>query len=60
MRASILTEVDLIRVASVLAPHRLEVDGADWAISREYGVQTSIVVLYTHFSKLIDNAYTYP
>ena len=47
MRASILTEVNFVRVASVLAPHRLEVDSADWAISREYGVQTSIVVLYT-------------
>ena len=41
-----LTEIDLVSVAGVLAPHRLEVDCTNGAVSCENGVKTSVVVLY--------------
>ena len=43
-----LTEIDLISVAGILAPHRLEIHGTDWAISCKNGVQTSVIVLYMY------------
>ena len=47
MVSCVLTEVSLEWVASILAPHLLEVGGADWAIRKEHGIQLGVVSLYT-------------
>ena len=55
MQGRALTEINLERVASVLTPHGLEVDGADRAVTKEDGVE-GLEVCVHHCSGVVTTA----